>query len=283
MGLTGPEGILSSTSLSASGTRSPHPLRGDKERERERERESHSTGSSFFSGSGSKNSFSGTPCHAMHCSAIPCPALSCTVLPYPFLLCTVLLCSQHTHHPTYISMSSRIAILISIESDDNEFYNQYGSRAMSTNIYFSSNNYSHLRYTSACFAYIGGSEEPCDGSLECCLDFHETASYPAAQRNMLANSSMQQVGDQTMHDVSAVKYNTVQYHTKQDNTIQRHTLPFLTCTIDTYVLSHLPSLQGMAIRWLGDPPTVVSTSPSPHPRATPLNRNPAVLPSSAGT
>ena len=80
-------------------------------------------------------------------------------------------------------------------------------------------------------SFSNSTEEHCDGSLECCLDFHETAPYTASQRNMLANSSMQ---------------------------------------------------QGMAIRWLGDLPVVVSTSPSPHPRATPLNRNPAVLPSSAG-
>jgi hypothetical protein len=93
MGLTGPEGILSSTSMSASGTRSPHPLRGDKERERERERESHSAGSSFFSGSGSKNSLSG-----MHCSTVPCPNCSALLwivllcLPYPALSCYDLSC-----------------------------------------------------------------------------------------------------------------------------------------------------------------------------------------------
>ena len=80
-------------------------------------------------------------------------------------------------------------------------------------------------------SFSSSAEEPCDGSLECCLDFHETAPYTASQRSLLANSSVQ---------------------------------------------------QGMAIRWLGDLPVVVSTSPSPHPRATPLNRNPAVLPSSAG-
>ena len=34
--------------------------------------------------------------------------------------------------------------------------------------------------------------EPCDGSLECCLDFHETAPYTAAQKCLLANSTMQQ-------------------------------------------------------------------------------------------
>ena len=73
--------------------------------------------------------------------------------------------------------------------------------------------------------------EPCDGSLECCLDFHETAPYTATQRNLLSNSSMQ---------------------------------------------------QGMAIRWIGDPPVVVSTSPSPHPRTTLLNRSTAVLPSASG-
>jgi hypothetical protein len=75
------------------------------------------------------------------------------------------------------------------------------------------------------------SDEPCDGSLECCLDFHETAPYTTAQRSMLANSTMQ---------------------------------------------------QGMAIRWIGDAPVVVSISPSPHPMTTPLNRSPAVLPSPAG-
>ena len=80
-------------------------------------------------------------------------------------------------------------------------------------------------------SFSGGSEDPCDGSLECCLDFNETAPYTGSQRALLAISSMQ---------------------------------------------------QGMAIRWLGDHPVVASTSPSPHPRATPLNRNPAVLPSSAG-
>lgn len=81
-------------------------------------------------------------------------------------------------------------------------------------------------------AYSGsGVNEPCDGSLECCLDFHETAPYTAAQRNVLANSMVQ---------------------------------------------------QGMAIRWIGDSPTAVATSPSPHPRAAPLNRAPAVLPSAAG-
>jgi hypothetical protein len=83
---------------------------------------------------------------------------------------------------------------------------------------------------SSSFAGSGG-VEPCDGSLECCLDFNETAPYTAAQRSILANTAVQ---------------------------------------------------QGMAIRWIGDPPVVVSTSPSPHPRAAPLNRAPAVLPSAAG-
>ena len=76
-----------------------------------------------------------------------------------------------------------------------------------------------------------GSAEPCDGSLECCLDFNETAPYTAVQRSILANTTVQ---------------------------------------------------QGMAIRWIGDHPTVVSTSPSPHPRAAPLTRSPAVLPSTTG-
>jgi hypothetical protein len=60
MGLTGPEGLLSSASLSASGTRSPHITRGDRERERERDRDGQGVGSSFFSGGGPNNSFSGT-------------------------------------------------------------------------------------------------------------------------------------------------------------------------------------------------------------------------------
>ena len=76
-----------------------------------------------------------------------------------------------------------------------------------------------------------GSAELCDGSLECCLDFNETAPYTAVQRSILANTTVQ---------------------------------------------------QGMAIRWIGDHPTVVSTSPSPHPRAAPLTRSPAVLPSTTG-
>jgi hypothetical protein len=41
--------------------------------------------------------------------------------------------------------------------------------------------------------YTGGNEEPCDGSLECCLDFNETAPYTAAQRSLLMNSTVQQV------------------------------------------------------------------------------------------
>jgi hypothetical protein len=73
--------------------------------------------------------------------------------------------------------------------------------------------------------------ELCDGSLECCLDFNETAPYTAVQRSILSNTTVQ---------------------------------------------------QGMAIRWIGDHPTVVSTSPSPHPRAAPLARSPAVLPSTTG-
>lgn len=125
MGLTGPEGILSSTSLSASGTRSPHPLRGDKERERERERESHSAGSSFFSGSGSKNSFSGMTCHALHCTAPPCPSIV-----NPALFCAALLCSQHTHHRTHCITSFFMAILINIESSDKE--GQYGIRSITS-------------------------------------------------------------------------------------------------------------------------------------------------------
>lgn len=59
MGLTGPEGLLSSASLSASGTRSPHITRGDRERERERERDGQGVGSSFFSGGVQNNTFSG--------------------------------------------------------------------------------------------------------------------------------------------------------------------------------------------------------------------------------
>ena len=35
-------------------------------------------------------------------------------------------------------------------------------------------------------------DEPCDGSLECCLDFHETAPYTAMQRSLLTSSCMQQ-------------------------------------------------------------------------------------------
>jgi hypothetical protein len=77
----------------------------------------------------------------------------------------------------------------------------------------------------------GGGEEPCDGSVECSLDFQETASCTAAQRALLSNSNV---------------------------------------------------TQGMAIRWIGDAPIVVSTSSSPHPRATILNRSPAVLPSATG-
>jgi hypothetical protein len=76
----------------------------------------------------------------------------------------------------------------------------------------------------------GGSEESCDGSLECCLDFQETAASTAAQRSIMNN----------------------------------------------------PTTQGMAIRWIGDPPLVVSTSLSSHPRNSPLNRGPTVLPSPTG-
>ena len=123
----------------------------------------------------------------------------CTVLQYTVLLCTFLLYSQHTHHPTNCITDFRIAILISVQSN-NELVNtvvsmEAGQHSIKciTEVMLFSNGYSHLHYISVYFVCVGGSEEPCDGSLECCLDFHETASYPAAQRNMLANSSMQQV------------------------------------------------------------------------------------------
>ena len=54
------------------------------------------------------------------------------------------------------------------------------------------------------FTGASGGDEPCDGSLECCLDFHETAPYTAVQRSMLSSSSMQQgmalrwIGDMLM-------------------------------------------------------------------------------------
>jgi hypothetical protein len=78
------------------------------------------------------------------------------------------------------------------------------------------------------FTGANGGDEPCDGSLECCLDFHETAPYTAVQRSMLTSSAMQ---------------------------------------------------QGMALRWIGDIPSVKASSPSPHARASPTGRTPTSLPS----